>query len=87
MLNAVKHLPFCWYIKIPISFNTTPFSLAGLTAQGSGEQNNIYQMTNGGVIANVNDALNTMLARIKALEARFQQLLPSYDTEVEINLN
>ena len=44
-------------------------------------------LTNGGVIANVNDALNTMLARIKALEARFQQLLPSYDTEVEISLN
>lgn len=44
-------------------------------------------LTNGGVIANVNDALNTMLGRIKALEARFQQLLPSYDTEVEISLN
>lgn len=44
-------------------------------------------LTNRGVIANVNNALNTMLARIKALEARFQQLLPSYDTEVEINLN
>ena len=44
-------------------------------------------LTNGGVIANVNDALNAMLGRIKALEARFQQLLPSYDTEVEISLN
>ena len=44
-------------------------------------------LTNGGVIANVNDALNTMLGRINALEARFQQLLPSYDTEVEISLN
>ena len=44
-------------------------------------------MTNGGVIANVNNALNTMLARIQDLEQRFQQLLPSYDTEVEISLN
>lgn len=44
-------------------------------------------LTNGGVIANVNDALNAMLGRIKALEARFQQLLPSYNAEVEISLN
>ena len=44
-------------------------------------------LTNNGVIANVNDALCTLLGRIQALEQRIQELVPTCKTEVEICLN
>ena len=43
-------------------------------------------LTNGGVIDNFNDALNTLLGKIQALEARFQELLPSCEPEAKIAL-
>ena len=44
-------------------------------------------LSNDGLIANVNDALNTLLGRIQALEARFQELVPACNTQVEICLD
>jgi hypothetical protein len=44
-------------------------------------------LSNDGVIANVNDALNTLLDRIQALESRFQKLVPACNTQVEICLD
>ena len=44
-------------------------------------------LSNDGVIANVNDALNTLLDRIQALESRFQEFVPACNTQVEICLD
>lgn len=43
-------------------------------------------LTNNGVIANVNEALCTLLGRIQALEQRIQKLVPTCPTQVEISL-
>ena len=44
-------------------------------------------LSNDGLIANVNDALNTLRGRIQALEARLQALVPACNTQVEICLD
>lgn len=44
-------------------------------------------LSNNGVIANINDALCTLLGRIQALEQRILELVPTCQTQVEISLD
>ena len=44
-------------------------------------------LSSGGIISNVNDALNSLLGRIQALEARLEELITAGHTDVEIRLN
>lgn len=43
-------------------------------------------LTNGGVINNVNEALCTLLEKIEALETRVEELIPTCETQLKINL-
>ena len=76
-------------INMPLSaksktlFATMPFK----NGKPAWENVTVELLTNNGVIANVNEALCTLLGRIQELEQRIQELVPTCKTEVEICLN
>ena len=76
-------------INIPLSAESkTLFATMPLkNGKPAWENITVELLTNNGVIANVNEALCTLLGRIQDLEQRIQELVPTCKAEVEICLN
>lgn len=73
-------------INIPLSANSKTLYATMPLKNGKPAWKNVSVelLTNGGVIANVSDALCTLLGRIQDLEKRIEELVPICQTEVEI---
>lgn len=75
-------------INIPLSAkSTTLFATMPLkNGKPAWENVTVELLTNGGVINNVNEALCTLLEKIEALETRVEELIPTSETQLKINL-
>ena len=74
-------------ITIPLTPNSTTLFVTIPAKNGNPKWKNPkveLLCKGGGIIAQVNDALNTLLGMIKDLERRFHGVVPSCETEVKI---
>ena len=76
-------------IVMPLSANSTTLYATMPLKKGKPAWKNVTVelLTNGGVIANVNEALNTLLDKIHALEKRFEESLSSTCSNVNVCIN
>ena len=75
-------------VTMPLTANSDALFASVPAKNGKPKWRNIAVelLGNGGVIQKVNDALNTLLGRIEALENRLEDFSSPCETEVKINL-